>query len=77
MGGEPVVFFEVARRGIAGPESLLQSPRSVLGDILGERARGGAGSEDARDGLVLEGAERAGVAEGLVEVLALIALAQE
>jgi hypothetical protein len=41
---------------VALTEALLETSEGVLGDVLGERARPGARKQDARDGLVLEGA---------------------
>ena len=49
----------------------------LLGDVLVERAGRRAGGEDALDGVVLEGAEARGVAEGGVEIGGGVALAQQ
>lgn len=62
---------------LAGAQPHSETARSVLGDVLGERARGRAGSEDAGDRLVLKRAVRAGVTERLVEVGTAVSLTQE
>lgn len=66
---QAVVLVEVTGgRAVAGAEPLVEATRGLLGDVLSELAGRGAGGEDARDGLLLEGAEGLGVAEGAVEV---------
>ncbi len=75
--GEAVVLIEVAEMGVALIERLAKPMGGLLGDVLGEPARRGAGDEDALDGLVLEGAEGAGVGERGAEVGGGVALAQE
>ena len=54
--------------GFAGAEALVEAACGGLGDVLGEGPGRDAGGEDARDGLVLEGAEGAGVAQGGAQV---------
>ncbi len=63
--------------GFAGAGALVEAARGVLGDVLGEGPGRDAGGEDARDGLVLEGAEGAGVAQRGAQVGRRVALAQE
>jgi len=75
--GEAVVLVEVAEVGVALVERFAEPVGGLLGDVLGEPARCGASGEDALDGLVLEGAEGAGVGEGGAEVLGGVALAQD
>ena len=58
-------------------EGLVDPPRGLLGDVLVEGARPGARGEDAVDGGVVARAERGGVAQGLVDLLGAIALAQQ
>jgi hypothetical protein len=74
---QAVVLVEVAGTGVAGTEALVETPRGVIGDVLGEPARRRARGEDAGDGLLLEGTEGVGMAERAVEVGGGEALAQE
>lgn len=57
-------------------ERVGDAAHGLLGDVLVERAGRGARGEDALDGVVVEGAEGGGVAQGRVEVGRGEALAQ-
>ena len=59
------------------PERLFDAARGLLGDVLVERARHRARSEDSLDGPMVEGAEGGGVSECGVDVGGAEALAQE
>lgn len=56
---------------------VVEAARGVFGDVLGERARLSARGEDARHGVVVEGAVRARVAERGAQVVGRVAGAQE
>ena len=58
-------------------ERLFDVAGGLLGDVLVERARHGARSEDALDGAMVEGAEGGGMSERGVDVGGAKALAQE
>lgn len=72
-----VVLGEVARLGPADAKNLLEPARGVVGDVLVERPRRGAGLEDPLDGAVLERTEARGVSERTIEVSGVEPLAQE
>src|SRR4051812_15758403 len=76
LRGERVVLVEVAQAGVVAL-GLVEPAGALLGDVLGEPARGRARGQDARHGGVLEGAEGAGVAERGGEVARRVALSQE
>jgi hypothetical protein len=58
-------------------EGVGDAAHGLLGDVLVERAGGGAGGEDALDGVMVEGAEAGGVGEGGVEIGGGEALAEQ
>lgn len=72
-----VVLGEVARLGPADAKDLLEPARGVVGDVLVERPRRGAGLEDSLDGAVLERTEAGGVSERAIEVSGVEPPAQE
>ena len=75
--GEAVVLGEVAWLGARMAERVGDAAGGLGGDVLVERARGGAGGEDALDGLMVEGAVERGVLERGGEVVGGEALAKQ
>lgn len=58
-------------------EGLFESPRGVFGNVLIERARQGARSEDALDGGKVARAERCGMTERAIDLIGGVALPQQ
>jgi len=71
-----VVLGEVAAGDFAVIEGRGEAAREVFIDVLGEASGSGARGEDALDGVVLEGAEGARVAQRRAEIGRGEALAQ-